>query len=162
MDVPHFTQTEFVNGRSGLERPHSFNKTPFEIGGKQVVLAYAAGRGSVDKYDLVPPAYVRDDTCVGNITFLAGLGHEKQPVAGLDFIDLAHFLPELGLLPRNAGYFDTHFGIHLANEAGAVDALFVIAAGAVGCARVGAGYLDYLGYVCSIGVAGARVSRGSM
>jgi len=117
MAVLNFIQTEFVNGRAGSERPHGFDETPFEISRKQVVLAYAARCGRVDKYDLVPSADIRNNACVGYVTFLAGLRDKKQPVAGLDFVDLAHFLPELGLLPRNAGDLNAHFGIHLTDQA---------------------------------------------
>lgn len=160
MAVCYFTHAGFVNGRYGLERPHGFDKTPLEVGRKQIVLTHAARRGGVDKYDLVPPADVGDNACVRYVAFLARLRDKKQPVTGLDIGHAAYFLTEFGLLPGNAWDFDAHFGIHLANEAGAVDTLFIIPAGAVRSACIGSGDLHNLGYVCRIGVAGARVRRG--
>ncbi|MNY75022.1 hypothetical protein D3C86_2141940 [compost metagenome] len=71
----------------------------------------------MDKYDLFLSADVGNDACVGNVTFLAGLWHEKQPVARFNFGYTTHFLPEFGLLPGNAGHFNTHFGIHLTDQA---------------------------------------------
>lgn len=161
MAVLNFIQARFVNGRNGSERPHGFDKTPLEIGGKQVVLPYTPRCGGVDKYDLVLSAHVGNNAGMGYITFLTGLRDKKQPVAGLDFLDLADFLPELGLLPRYAGYLNAHFGIYLTDQAGAVDTLFVIASGAVGGAGISAGDLDDLRDIGSICRAGPRVSGGS-
>lgn len=160
MVVFNFREEGLVNGRPDSKWPHGFYETPFKIGRKEVVLTYAARGGGVDKYDLVPSADVGDNACVGYVTFLASLRYEKEPVTGFNFGYAAHFLSEFGLLPRNAGHFNAHFGIYLADQAGAVDTVFVVAARAVGCAGVSTRDLHDLRDVRCIDRAGAGVGRG--
>ncbi len=83
---------------------------------------------------------------VGDITFFTSFRDKKDPIAGTEVFYLFYFTAEFGLLPGNARHFNAHFGINLANQAGAINPCLVVPAGPVWGPGEGTGNLNDLRY----------------
>ena len=93
----------------------------------------------MDEKNLVLVAYIRNNSCMGHVTFFASFGHKKQPVTRSYFFNTSNFCPEFRLLPGYSGHFYSNFRINGTDKSRAVYSIFIITTRSVRSPGIGSG-----------------------